>query len=155
MAMTPRSRVAAGSDASLLNAPRSLNELVTWRFSYLTKMSAAVSAESLGAGSMGVRNTWPAMVRRAASMSAIVMLMAHLLATLAALAALAAAGAARLGPARGESALNHGALDRIPDTRLHFSFIPQMAVHLAQRPSMLWPLMESSIARINSEDIWS
>jgi hypothetical protein len=82
-------------------------------------------------------------------MSAIVMLMPHLL------AALAATGAARLGPARGESAVNDGALDRIPDTRPHLSFIPQMAVPLAQRPSMLRPLMESSIARINSEDIWS
>src|SRR5262249_49914585 len=60
-----------------------------------------------------------------------------------------------LGPARGESALNHGALDRIPDTRPHLSFIPQMAVPLAQIPAMLLPLMESSIARINSEDIWS
>src|SRR5262245_8306925 len=75
MAMTPRSRAAAGSDASLLRAPRSLNELVTWRFSYLTKMSAPVSAESLGAGSMGVRSTFPAIVRRAASMSAMVTLM--------------------------------------------------------------------------------
>jgi hypothetical protein len=85
-------------------------------------------------------------------MSAIVMLMPHLLA---ALATLAATGAARFGPARGESAVNHDALDRIPDTRPHLSFIPQMVVPLAQRPSMLRPLMESSIARINSEDIWS
>jgi hypothetical protein len=82
-------------------------------------------------------------------MSAIVMLMPHLL------AAPAATGTARLGPARGGSALNHGALDRIPDARSHLSFVPQMAVPLAQRPSMLRPLMESSIARINSEDIWS
>ena len=74
MAITPRprGRVERGE---LLSAPRSLNELVTWRFSYLTKMSAPVSAESLGAGSMGVRNTWPAIVRRAASMSATVTLM--------------------------------------------------------------------------------
>src|SRR5213075_3248200 len=49
---------------------RSLNELVTWRFSYLTKTSAPVSADSRGAGSIGVRSTWPAMTRRAASMSA-------------------------------------------------------------------------------------
>src|SRR5262249_33159559 len=118
MAMTPRPRSATLSDASLLRAPRSLNELVTWRFSYFTYTSAAVSAESLGAGSMGVRNTWPAMVRRAASMSAIVMLMPHLLA---ALAALAATGVARFGPARGESAVNDGVLDRIPDTRPHLS----------------------------------
>jgi hypothetical protein len=41
----------------------------------LTKTSAPVSAESLGAGSMGVRNTFPAIVRRAASMSAMVTLM--------------------------------------------------------------------------------
>jgi hypothetical protein len=33
----------------------------------------------LGAGSMGVRNTWPAIVRRDASMSAMVTLMSHLL----------------------------------------------------------------------------
>src|SRR5262249_5900567 len=75
MAMTPRSRAAAGSDASLLRAPRSLNELVTWRFSYLTNTSAPVRAESLGAASMGVRSTFPAIVRRAASMSAMVTLM--------------------------------------------------------------------------------
>jgi hypothetical protein len=30
-----------------------------------------------------------------------------------------------------------------------------MAVPLAQRPSMLRPLVESSIARIDREDIWS
>jgi hypothetical protein len=36
----------------------------------LTKTSAPVSAESGGAGSIGVRSTWPAIVRRAASMSA-------------------------------------------------------------------------------------
>ena len=47
MAITPRARSAASSEASLLSAPRSLNELVTWRFSYLTKTSAPVSAESL------------------------------------------------------------------------------------------------------------
>src|SRR5499427_10486679 len=144
--MTPRSRAAAGSDASLLRAPRSLNELVTWRFSYLTKMSAPVSAESLGAGSMGVRNTWPAIVRRAASMSAMVMLMPHLF---------PAAGAARFGPPPGGSALNHGALERILDASPHSSVISQMAVPLAQRPSMLRPLVESSIARIAREDIWS
>ena len=70
MAMTPRARSAAVSEASLVRAPRSLNELVTWRFSYLTKTSAPVSADSRGAGSIGVRSTWPAMTRRAASMSA-------------------------------------------------------------------------------------
>src|SRR5215211_303753 len=70
MAMTPRARSAGASEASLVNAPRSLNELVTWRFSYLTETSAPVSADSLGAGSVGVRSTWPAMVRRARSMSA-------------------------------------------------------------------------------------
>src|SRR5216684_1590677 len=78
MAMTPRERSASESEASLLSAPRSLNELVTWRFSYLTKTSAPVSAESLGAGSIGVRSTCPAMVRRAASTSAIVTLMDRL-----------------------------------------------------------------------------
>ena len=36
MAITPRARSAASSEASLLSAPRSLNELVTCRFSYLT-----------------------------------------------------------------------------------------------------------------------
>src|SRR6185295_4057462 len=70
MAMTPRARSAADSEASLARAPRSLNELVTWRFSYLTKTSAPVSADSRGAGSIGVRSTWPAITRRAASMSA-------------------------------------------------------------------------------------
>ncbi len=70
MAMTPRARSSAVSEASLVRAPRSLNELVTWRFSYLTNTSAPVSADSRGAGSIGVRSTWPAMTRRAASMSA-------------------------------------------------------------------------------------
>ena len=70
IAITPRARSGGVSEASLLSAPRSLNELVTWRFSYLTKTSAPVSADSLGAGSIGVRSTWPAMTRRAASMSA-------------------------------------------------------------------------------------
>src|SRR5258706_14358434 len=70
MAMTPRARSAADSEASLARAPRSLNELVTWRFSYLTKTSAPVSADSRGAGSIGVRRTWPAITRRAASISA-------------------------------------------------------------------------------------
>src|SRR5216684_415197 len=78
MAMTPRERSASESEASLLSAPRSLNELVTWRFSYLTKTSAPVSAESFGAGSIGVRSTCPAIVRRAASTSAIVTLMDRL-----------------------------------------------------------------------------
>src|ERR1041385_6762657 len=70
MAMTPRARSSADSEASLVRAPRSLNELVTCRFSYLTNTSAPVSADSLGAGSIGVRSTWPAMIRRAASISA-------------------------------------------------------------------------------------
>src|SRR3569832_1924873 len=69
MAMTPRSRSLAPSEDSLTSAPRSLNELVTWRFSYLTKTSAPVSADSFGAGSMGVRSTAPAIVARAASIS--------------------------------------------------------------------------------------
>src|SRR5215831_4069217 len=70
MAMTPRARSTGVSEASLVSAPRSLNELVTWRFSYFTNTSAPVSAESFGAGSTGVRSTWPAMVRRALSISA-------------------------------------------------------------------------------------
>jgi len=74
MAMTPRARSAAESEASFARAPRSLNELVTWRFSYLTKTSAPVSADSRGAGSIGVRSTYPAMTRLAASMLARVML---------------------------------------------------------------------------------
>src|SRR3954454_21606695 len=77
--MTPHLRSTAVSDASLLRAPRSLNELVTCRFSYLTCTDAPVSAESFGAGSIGVRITWPAMARRAASMSANVMLIPRLL----------------------------------------------------------------------------
>src|SRR5262249_33581454 len=72
MAMTPRVRSAAASEASFTSAPRSLNELVTWRFSYLTKTSAPVSAESFGAGSMGVRSSWPKMVRCAPKISAMV-----------------------------------------------------------------------------------
>src|SRR5258708_39245297 len=77
MAMTPHARFEGESDDSLLSAPRSLNEFVTCRFSYLTSTEAPVSAESLGAGSIGVCSTWPAMVARAASMSDIVTLMAH------------------------------------------------------------------------------
>src|SRR5262245_51912016 len=72
--MTPRDRSAGPSEASLVSAPRSLNELVTCRFSYLTKTSAPVSAESFGAGNMGVRRTTLSMTRRAASISAIVTL---------------------------------------------------------------------------------
>src|ERR1041385_5641987 len=70
MAITPHCRSASVSEASLTRAPRSLNELVTWRFSYLTNTSAPVRAESLGAGSIGVRSTWPARTGRAASTSA-------------------------------------------------------------------------------------
>src|SRR5262249_49797751 len=77
--MTPRIRSAAVREASLLSAPRSLNEFVTCRFSYLTLTEAPVSAESLGAGSMGVRRTRPAMVLRAASMSASVIAIPYLL----------------------------------------------------------------------------
>src|ERR1700682_5895892 len=68
--MTPRRRCSALSAASLTQAPRSLNEVVTCKFSYLTKISAPVSADSGGDGNSGVRSTWPAMVRRAASISA-------------------------------------------------------------------------------------
>src|SRR6516164_6719854 len=75
MAITPCARSSSPRDASLLKAPRSLKELVTCRFSYFTKTSAPVKAESLGAGSIGVRSTCPAMVRRARSMSAIVTFM--------------------------------------------------------------------------------
>src|SRR5215467_10003768 len=71
--MTPRVRSAAVREASLLSAPRSLKEFVTWRFSYLTLTEAPVSADSFGAGSMGVRRRRPAMIRRAASTSASVM----------------------------------------------------------------------------------
>src|SRR6476660_7713182 len=78
--MTPRVRSAALKAASLLTAPRSLNELVTWRFSYFTHTCAPVSAESFGAGSIGVRKTCAPMVRRAASMSASVIVIARVLA---------------------------------------------------------------------------
>src|SRR3954452_23066602 len=78
MAITPRARSFAVSVASLLTAPRSLNELVTCRFSYLTHTCAPVSAESLGAGSIGVRKTCAPMVRRAASMSASVTIISHI-----------------------------------------------------------------------------
>src|SRR6188768_475575 len=70
MVMTPRARSGAVSEASLLIAPRSLKELVTCKFSYLTKTWARVSADSRGAGNMGVRSTCPAMTPRAAWMSA-------------------------------------------------------------------------------------
>ena len=53
MAMTPRSRSAGVRELGLTKAPRSLKELVTWRFSSLTQMSAPVSSESLGAWSRG------------------------------------------------------------------------------------------------------
>src|ERR687893_3144935 len=72
--MTPRRRSTSVSDASLLRAPRSLNEFVTCRFSYLTNTSAPVSADRLRAGSMGVRSTAPELVPRADSISARVML---------------------------------------------------------------------------------
>src|SRR5262245_11085586 len=68
--MTPRARSSALNAASLLTAPRSLNALVTCRFSYFTPTCAPVSAADFGAGSIGVRSTWRPMVRRAASMSA-------------------------------------------------------------------------------------
>src|SRR3569833_4496429 len=77
MATTPRWRSASLSDDSLLSAPRSLNELVTWRFSYLTKTSAPVRADSRGAGSIGVRSTAPAMTFLAASISAMVTVTAY------------------------------------------------------------------------------
>src|SRR3954451_17335197 len=78
MAITPRARSSALSAASLFTAPRSLNELVTCRFSYLTHTCAPVSAESFGAGSIGVRKTCAPMVRRAASMSARVTVISHI-----------------------------------------------------------------------------
>jgi hypothetical protein len=53
-----------------LDVGAAVNELVTCMFSYLTNTSAPVSAESLGAGSIGVRGTAPASVRRAACTSA-------------------------------------------------------------------------------------
>src|ERR1700760_584532 len=70
MATTPRLRASSVSEASFTKAPRSLKELVTWRFSYLTKTSAPARPDSFGAGSMGVRSTTPSITRRAASMSA-------------------------------------------------------------------------------------
>src|SRR5215469_6452559 len=69
MAITPWARAASVRLHSLVKAPRSLNEFVTWRFSYLTWISAPLRAESRGAGRTGVRNTAPAIVRRARSMS--------------------------------------------------------------------------------------
>src|SRR5580704_9465066 len=70
MAITPRRRSPSLSAASFTHAPRSLKALVTCRFSYLTKTSAPVRAESGGAGNVGVRSTCPAITRRAASISA-------------------------------------------------------------------------------------
>src|SRR5436305_10599809 len=76
--MTPRARSSAPSAASLLTAPRSLNELVTCRFSYLTHTCAPVRAERFGAGSIGVRNTCVPMVRRADWISPSVIVMSHI-----------------------------------------------------------------------------
>src|SRR5215470_13471361 len=67
--MTPRLRSASVNDASFTNAPRSLNEFVTCRFSYLTKISAPVAAVRFGAGSIGVRSTCPSITRRATLIS--------------------------------------------------------------------------------------
>src|SRR5262249_47418680 len=84
---------------------------------------------------MGVRNTWPAMVRRAASMSPIVMLMPY------------------LSPPLGESAVSHGALDRILEHKA------ALELHLANgRASCAKTIYAAfrrwnwSIARIESED---
>ena len=68
--ITPRRRSLSLSAASFTHAPRSLKASVTWRFSYLTKTSAPVKAESGGAGNVGVRSTCPPITRRAASISA-------------------------------------------------------------------------------------
>src|ERR1700748_335299 len=68
--MTPRRRSAVDSAASFTQAPRSLNEFVTCKFSYLTKTSAPVRADKGGAGSSGVRKTCPEIEWRAFSISA-------------------------------------------------------------------------------------
>src|SRR5437763_4654582 len=70
MAITPLARDSAGKVASFAKAPRSLNEPVTCRFSYLIKTSAPVRAESCGAGNKGVRRSEPETARRACSMAA-------------------------------------------------------------------------------------
>jgi hypothetical protein len=70
IAMTPRRRSSSLNAESFTNAPRSLNEFVTCRFSYLTKTSAPVRPESFGAASIGVRSAAPASIRRAVSTSA-------------------------------------------------------------------------------------
>jgi len=70
IAMTPRRRSSSLNAESFTNAPRSLNEFVTCRFSYLTKTSAPVRPESFGAASIGVRSAAPASMRRAVSTSA-------------------------------------------------------------------------------------
>ena len=59
--------LAGVSDRSLTSAPRSLNEAVACRFSYLTKTSAPVSADSRGAGRNGVFRTTPVDQAAAAS----------------------------------------------------------------------------------------
>ena len=59
--------------SSLLTAPRSLKEPVGCMFSCFTKTVAPVSSDSRGAGTSGVRRTWPSMIvaaaRRTSSMA--------------------------------------------------------------------------------------
>ncbi len=67
--MTPRLRSSGVSEASLLNAPRSLNDAVNWWFSNLRCTSAPVICESVRECRNGVSITWPRMTSAAASMS--------------------------------------------------------------------------------------
>src|SRR5213596_2086650 len=72
--MTPLARWAASSEASLLRAPRSLNEAVNWWFSNLRNTCAPVISESVREDRHGVSITCPWMVAAAAwtSLSVIV-----------------------------------------------------------------------------------
>jgi hypothetical protein len=67
MAITPRSRSAALSCASLLQAPRSLNEAVNCRFSNLRNTCAPVSSVRVREATQGVRSSW--LCKRAAAAS--------------------------------------------------------------------------------------
>ena len=58
-AMTPLERASTASDRSLLSAPRSLTEPVSWRFSILSHTRAPEPPARAGENSTGVRRTRP------------------------------------------------------------------------------------------------
>ena len=68
-ATTPAARSSGDSVASVLTAPRILNEPVRWRFSALSTSSRPISRESDADVYTGVTRAWPPIRSRAASMS--------------------------------------------------------------------------------------